>query len=85
MKILLFALIFFIAWLLGVFGFCQIVGTLKYFTSFSTVSALSTIILWLVILGLAAFAVIKWLPDQAPALYIGYGISFLLSFKTKPD
>ncbi len=70
---------------LGAFGFPQIVGTIKYFKSFSFVSAIITVLIWLAILGFAAFAVINWLNDYKVALYIGYAISFLMSLKTKPD
>lgn len=85
MKIFLFAVVFFLSWIVGIFGFCQIVGTLKFLKKFSLGSALITIVLWVVILGFGAFAVIKWLNDQAIAMYIGYGIALIQSFKTQPD
>ncbi len=74
-----------LSFLLGIFGFCQIVGTIKYINNFKLSSAIFTVILWQVILALGAFAVIYWLDEYIIALCIGYGVSFLLSFTTKPD
>lgn len=85
MEIFIIGVVLVISFFLGTFGFSQIVGTLKYFRNFSIGSALFTIIFWTAILGFGAFAVIAWLNDYAVGLYIGYGISFILSFRTKPD
>ena len=74
-----------LSFLLGIFGFCQIIGTIKYINNFKISSALFTVVFWLVILALGAFAVIYWLDEYITALCIGYGVSFLLSFTTKPD
>lgn len=85
MRFLISGVVIFSAFILGTFGFVQIVGTLKYLKNFKLGSAMFTIIFWLIILGFGAFAVLKWLNSYAVALYIGYGISFLLSLGTKPD
>lgn len=85
MKIILFAIVLFLSFFLGVFGFCQIVGTIKYFKNFNFLSALITLIIWVAILGFGFYAVTNWLPSCKTALYIGYGISFILSLGTKPD
>lgn len=85
MKFLIFAAVFFVAYFVGAFGFCQIIGTLKYFKRFSLVSALLIIIIWSAILSALAFAVLLWFDKYLIALYVGYGISFILSFRTKPD
>lgn len=85
MKFIIFALVLFVSFFVGSFGFCQIVGTLKYLSNFKLSQALFTITLWIVILALIALAVSKWLGDYLTALYIGYGITFLLSFRTTPD
>ena len=85
MQIVIVALVLFLSFLVGTFGFCQIVGTIKYFRNFSIGSALFTIVLWGAILGFGAYAVIAWLNDYAVGLYIGYGIAFLSSLKVKPD
>lgn len=85
MKFVIIGIVMFLSFLLGTFGFSQIVGTLKYFRNFKLSSALFTIILWGLILGFAAFAVINWISDYKIALFIGYTVSFLLSLGTKPD
>ncbi len=85
MNFLIFVAVLVVSFLIGAFGFPQIVGTLKYFRSFRTVQALYTIILWLAILGFYFFAVIKWLFVYKIALYIGFAVSFLMSLNTKPD
>lgn len=81
----IFVVVLFLSFIVGVFGFSQIVGTIKYFRTFSVLSALFSIALWAGILGFAAYTVITWLNYAKVALYIGYGISFLLSLGTKPD
>lgn len=81
----IFVVVLFLSLIVGVFGFSQIIGTIKYFNTFSAFSALFTIILWGGILGFGAYAVIAWINYAKVALYIGYGISFLLSLSTKPD
>lgn len=78
-------IILFLSFLLGTFGFSQIVGTIKYFRNFRLGTAMFTVIFWCAILGFAAFAVTSWLKNYFGALYIGYGISFLLSLGTKLD
>ena len=85
MKFVIIGIIMFLSFILGTFGFSQIIGTIKYFHNFRLSSALYTIILWSAILGFGAFDVITWLSKYAIALYIGYGVSFLLSLGTKPD
>lgn len=85
MHIILFVVILGLSFFIGIFGFCQVVGTVKYFRNFKLLSALITIILWGIILWFGFYAVRTWLPSCKTALYIGYGISFLLSLGTKPD
>lgn len=82
MKFLIFSIILFLSFLIGNFGFCQIIGIIKYL---KISKSLSTLLLWTLILGLGAFVVIKWLNYYSTALYIGYGISLILSFNVKPD
>ncbi len=85
MRIILSAIVLLLSFFVGIFGFCQIVGTIKYFKNFSFLSALITIIIWGAILGFGFYTITTWLPSCKTALYIGYGISFVLSFSTKPD
>lgn len=81
MEIFFFMLVLIMSLLIGIFGFCQIVGSLKYFKP----NSLITIIFWLVILSVILIVVANFLNDYLAALIIGYVISFLLSFTTKPD
>lgn len=85
MQILLFIIVLFCSFLVGAFGFSQIVGSIKYFRTFNPASALITILLWLAILGFGAFAVINWLNNCWIALVIGYVASFIMSLSTKAD
>lgn len=85
MRFVLFTVVGFLSLFVGSFGFCQIVGTIKYFRNFRFLSALITITIWATILGFGFYAVTNWLPTYKTALYIGYGISFVLSLNTKPD
>lgn len=83
MKFVLFFVVLLLSFAIGTFGFCQIVGTIKYFKFFKPSSAIFTMVLWLAILGFAFFSVVKWFNEQLVALYIGYAISFIISLGTK--
>ena len=81
---LAFLLIGFGAFLIGNFGFSQIIGCIKYPYAVRTPGA--TIALWVVVL-VAVAAVAHWLApaDALIGFYIGYVISFILSLRIKPD
>lgn len=83
MKFLILASVLFISFLLGAFGFPQIIGTIRF--NLKAKSAPFTILLWVLILGFGAFAVFYWFSSFKVALLIGYVISFLFSLNTKPD
>lgn len=85
MGFIIFVVVLFLSFMLGTFGFAQVIGTLKYWRNFKLGSAIFTIVLWIIILGLAAMAVIAWLSDYIFGLVLGYIISFCLSLNTKPD
>ena len=80
-----FIIVLILSFVIGAFGFPQIVGTIKYHHLFRPKAAFFTIFLWLIILGTGCAAVMLWLNKYAVALYIGYGMSFLFSLTTKPD
>lgn len=82
---LIWCAVLFIAFIVGTFGFCQIIGTVKYFSNFTVGRAIFTITLWLIILAAGAIIVCVWLNDYLLPLSIAYGIAFILSFRTKPD
>lgn len=83
MRYLIFILILMAAFLVGAFGFPQIVGTIKYRLNMK--SSLFTIIFWIIILGFGIFSIFHWLEDYKAAALIGYAIAFILSLGTKPD
>ena len=83
MEYLIFILVLIGAFILGAFGFSQIIGTIKFREYAKT--PVFTLLFWLILLGFGAFAVLYWLNDSKIALFIGYGISFVLSLRTKPD
>ena len=83
MQYLLFVLVLVGAFILGAFGFSQIIGTIRFKGYVKT--PVFTFLFWLIILGFGAFAVLYWLNDSKIALFIGYGISFLSSLRSKPD
>lgn len=85
MEIALWILCLISSLVLGMFGFSQIIGTIKYFNRFSPGSAIATLLIWLTILGFGAFALLNWLNDCKVALFIGYAIAFILSLRVKPD
>lgn len=82
MKFLLFIAILFISFVVGSFGFSQIIGCIKYTRN---KLAAFTILLWIVILALVFLAVYSWFNNYLKAIIIGYAISFLLSLSVKPD
>lgn len=83
MKFLFIAIALIVAFILGAVGFPQIIGAIR-FKNVCKVPKF-TIILWLAILGFAAFAVFYWFKEYMVAFLIGYLISFLFSLNTKPN
>lgn len=63
-----------IAWIIGVFGWSQIIGSLQNLDRRK--SLFFTLIVWIVILGAVAYIAIVKFNGQAP-LIIGYAISFI--------
>ena len=63
-----------IAWLVGVFGWTQIIGSIQNIRARK--SLLFTMILWMIVMGVAAyFAIVSFASGWA--LAVGYGISFI--------
>lgn len=73
---------FIIFFLIGIFGFCQIIGSIKYFNG---IPSIITILIWTVLLTAAILGGKTLFPNQFIAMLIAYGITFLLSFTVKPD
>ena len=73
----------FVAYIIGVFGFSQLIGSIKFW--YVTPHLFLTIGVWTVILGLVA-AIAYWLlPAHMTGFYIGYAVAFVASFSVKPD
>lgn len=75
MHIIIFIVILFLAYLLGVFGFCQIIGSFQNIKE--RPGLLGTVLLWIAILGAGALFVVKSIPDQKFAMIIGYAASLI--------
>lgn len=63
---------------IGTVGFAQIVGSLRTVHVRGLGLTLFTSILWTLILGAAAALLLIFIPQYQVALYIGYGVSFII-------
>lgn len=66
-----------VAWLVGVFGFSQIVGSLQNIRSRSTGATAFTILFWGAILAVVCFVAHRFFLDYRIVYYIGTGLSLL--------
>ena len=64
-----------VAYVVGVFGFAQIIGSLRTFKIRGPGASMFTILLWSVILFGVAKLLLSFLGNETTALWIGYGIS----------
>lgn len=80
MNILYAVLVFAVSFVIGTFGWCQIIGGLQNFRSRGPVMLIA-IVVWSAILLGAYFAVRRFLSSQLTPFYFGLGISFLLSLR----
>ena len=69
-----FIIILIIAWIVGVWGWAQIIGSIQNLSVRKNL--IYTLILWVVIMAIGAYFAICTF-DGLWALVIGYGISFL--------
>ena len=69
-----FAIIAVVSWLVGVFGWAQIIGSIQNIKTRKNL--LFTLILWIVILSVGVYASIAHF-DSLAALLVGYIISLL--------
>ena len=74
MDFIIFCVVGFLAFAVGVFGFSQIIGSLRA----KQRSFLLPIIIWVSILIIIYFAFANLIPYFINALYIGYILSFLI-------
>ena len=83
LDFLAFSAIGFVSYIIGVFGFAQIIGSLRSVRNRGIALTIFTCVLWIAILGGAAAIVICWIKQHEIALYIAYGISFITSLSQK--
>lgn len=76
MRFVIFAVILFISWIIGICGWAQIIGGLQNLKSRGCIM-LVTITIWLVIIGLTLLIVLKFFDSYIWAWIIGMAISFL--------
>lgn len=96
MKYILMFVIGLLSFVIGVFGFYQIIGSIRIAIfqrkERDTIEELGgrvrpislvlfTVLLWIIISAFAIFAVHMWLPNYKVSTYIGFGIAFLLSLR----
>lgn len=96
MKYILIFVIGFLSFVVGVFGFYQIIGSIRIAIHqrkereaieelggrVRPISlVLFTVLLWTAIIAFAIFAVHTWLSNYNVSSYIGFGIAFLLSLR----
>lgn len=83
MEVFVGLMLGFVAFILGVFGFSQIIGTIKYPNAVRSPGV--TICLWLGILITAIIVSHSLLGEYLAFIYIGLGISFFYALGVKPD
>lgn len=74
MDFIIFCVVGFLTFAVGVFGFSQIIGSLRT----KQKSFLLPIIIWVSLLIIIYFAFTNLIPNFINALYIGYILSFLI-------
>lgn len=74
----MFIVIMVVTWFVGVFGWAQIIGSLQNIKQRGLGMTLVTVTIWCAIMGAIAWASLYFFGSQKIALYIGYGVSFLM-------
>lgn len=82
MDFLWLVLVFVVTFFVNIFGFCQVVGSLRTIKIRGVGMTAFTLIIWIPLLLLLCLAVHTWFADYKTAHYISAGISFLLSLNT---
>lgn len=75
MKYVIWILILAVSYFIGVFGFCQVIGSIQHRQR----GFLFTIVIWVVILGGIYLLAKFFVPNKLTALYVGYGIALVQS------
>jgi len=75
----------FISLLIGVLGFPQIIGCIKYFYLRKPAKNFGTIFVWVIVLGIVGIIAHVFFIDYIAGYYAGTVIAFIRSFSVKPD
>lgn len=75
----------FISLLIGVLGFPQIIGCIKYFHLRKPAKNFGTIFVWVIVLGIVGIIAHVFFIDYIAGYYAGTVIAFIRSFSVKPD
>lgn len=79
MKIILFIVVLVLSYLFGVWGFCQIIGSIQHRFERSVRATVLTILIWIAILTGVFFLARAFFHNQMTAYYIGTGVSLLMT------
>lgn len=74
----------FISLLIGVLGFPQIIGCIKYFYLRKPAKNFGTIFVWVIVLGIVGIIAHVFFIDYIAGYYAGTVIAFIRSFSVKP-
>lgn len=75
----------FISLLIGVLGFPQIIGCIKYFYLRTPAKNFGTIFVWVIVLGIIGIIAHVFFIDYIAGYYAGTIIAFIRSFSVEPD
>lgn len=79
MNIFIFAVVGFISFIIGVFGFAQVTGSIRCAKIRGPAMTAITLLIWGAILLAVFFIARHFFEKYLVALYIGYAISFVLT------
>lgn len=74
-----------IFYFVGIFGFSQIIGTLRYWWMRSAGKNAATLVIWLGLLSVGMWIGIANFSQHTTAFIIGYVAAFLSSLSVRPD
>lgn len=82
MNVFILLVVGFVSFIVGVFGFAQITGSIRCAKIRGPVMTAITLLIWSVVLLVVLFVVRHFLAKYSLALYIAYIISFILTLGT---
>lgn len=75
----------FISLLIGMVGFPQIIGCIKYYHLRTPAKNFGTIFIWVIVLGIVGIIAHVFFIDYVAGYYVGTVIAFIKSFVVRPD